>query len=68
MFLLLRRKLLRHRFIAIHCLDRDASAYGQRLVFYVGGLVIVEIEICVRGHNHVMPQFGSLDASGLANP
>ena len=56
------------RFERIDAFQRQIAADGKRIVFRVGRLVIVEIEVRVRRHNHIMFLFGRFDASVYAAP
>ena len=66
--LLFGRKLARHRFVAIHAVERQIAADGLGLVGHVLGLIVVEIEIGVRRHDYGVVLTRSLDAARLAAP
>jgi len=56
------------RFERIDAFQRQITADGKRVVFRVGRLVIVEIEVRVGRHDHIMFLFGSFDTAVYATP
>ena len=53
-FLFLRRKIARHRFVAVYPFNRQIAAYAIHLVLGIVALVIVEVEIGVGRHDDGM--------------
>ena len=65
---LLGSQLLRHRLVRVDALQRQVAADSFRLVSLVERLVVVEVEIAVRCHHHVVMLFSSRDAASLSAP
>ena len=62
------RQFLRHRLVRVDTLKRQISTDSLRLIGLVERLIIVEVEICVRSHYHVVVLLGSSNTATLATP
>ena len=67
-FLFFRSKGSRHRFVAIYSFKRQITTNSERFVFRIFRLIIVEIQIGIRCHNHIVFLFGSFDTTSFSTP
>ena len=67
-FLFFRSKGSRHRLIAVHSFHRQITSDTERFIFSIFSLIIIKIQISVRGHDHIMFLLGSFNTSTFATP
>ena len=61
-------QFLRHRFVRIYALQGQIATDGKRFVGLVKRLVVVEVEVAVGSHYHIVVLLGCCNASGFASP
>ena len=66
--LFFRSKGSRHRLIAVHPFHRQITSDTERFILSIFSLIIIKIQISVRGHDHIMFLLGSFNTSTFATP